>query len=513
MSVQKWFRSDFLTSTARCVGNIRFLTLTLLVGYSVSRIVTLIGYSFWPDETWFHSMGVGFARANDLLRILKLPNHLGYGGMYWIIQGLSVKLIDDYNESLILLRVLILVLYLTIPIIIIYTGKKIRSSMTWEALLVWLLMPAAWWGGKVTGPEVFSLFFCFLGTALLLKSYNDRFENRLQIFFGSFAYGLAIGFKVNAITIPVFMFVAVGLGYGRKNWNNLKPFTTLTLLGGISLICGFITANPFVLKYPTEYWVNLKKHKYPSNWSYDHFQYFMSNRYWEWDTVLNGGFSEWAFPLWFIPCLALFLLVARVPWTLLTGLGISFLTTILMLLENSRFLGWYWFPFISLIPFVILTSKENKQAKISALVAVSLLAFFNVPKILYRTQLKLKHNEIISHAEEISRCLDKNIRQNSSKFDKIYIVSDVGVSVKDGIPNVVSLFKSHVTFLKTLVPSENYLIVLGDRIRKIPTWRAIGEYLEDQSIPGRADMKVEAFNYNCPYLSFYHVSKGASAGI
>ncbi len=207
-------------------------------------------YIFIQTDLYFSiaitSDEIGFKSLFDKLHqlpfssILKIENKLGYGSFYWIIGG--------FLNNLFLLRGLSLLYMLSIPVFIFLIGKKISNESVQVCLAVglWFSFSAAWWYGKLIGPELLSVFLGMLGVYLTL--YKNNFK-----YIGFILLGLSIGVKLNAVILLVFsLFYSIPFNILKKHkiselFNKNRKHIVFIVLACVS---GFILCNPFILIEP-----------------------------------------------------------------------------------------------------------------------------------------------------------------------------------------------------------------------------------------------------------------------
>jgi len=119
---------------------------------------------------WFFRIGAEeiapkIAKEGLLFMLVYQDNQKGYGAIYWIVQGICACYC---SHPQIILRIITLLFCFLIPVLFVAVARQYKSYYTEFSLMLWLVMPTAWWFGKVTGPEMFSLFFAMLAIYLAL---------------------------------------------------------------------------------------------------------------------------------------------------------------------------------------------------------------------------------------------------------------------------------------------------------------------------------------------------------
>jgi len=180
-------------------------------GLSLTALMLLLGApifflpAFTPDEIWILNDAASFARQGASLWNL-LP-HLGYGAAFWYGYELLVRAFGDGALTLYFLRGIAFTLLASLPLLLWRTGRE--SPWRWHALILWWVLPLAWWNGKIDSPEIPACWLCV--AALLL------IENKRSIA-GWLIFGLAIGLKLTCLPVAfLFIFAA----FAANRWRGI----------------------------------------------------------------------------------------------------------------------------------------------------------------------------------------------------------------------------------------------------------------------------------------------------
>ena len=251
---------------------------SVLLVYGVIQVYLYTLPAMVPDEMLFLSEYQHLSER-PFYHLLDTPNLHGYGSLYWIIGTLI--------NNILVLRILALIYMFSIPIFIALIGRRITQSWasTYLAVLLWITFPAAWWYGKVIGPELFSAFLGFLGVYLSLH------KNKLKwigFAFISMATGIKLYMGILMLFSLVYQIPAEKLKI--KEWRNLlKEHSNLRRYFLYSCLIGFIVGTPYALLQPIRY-INHISVQTSTFYSLRGFFHTLYNVDWAWDSVFSGGF-------------------------------------------------------------------------------------------------------------------------------------------------------------------------------------------------------------------------------
>lgn len=370
--------------------------------------------AYVPDEAWFRDVAAEKSVVlgeQGLWRFIRTQeNELGYGALYWIVYALLGRWFD---EPIVVARGLALASMATAPVGAALLARKHGSSSGWLAVALWFTFPIAWWTGKLTGPETYSLAASTIGATLILWGASGRLAYAAGV-----ALGLACGIKLTAAPVVVFAGVVMLIRGPRRG--------RATALLSAGLIGGFIVANPFLLFRPKHFLETLAPlADAPSNldasrWSIDHLAHLYWNNDWEWDRVFQGGLLNWSLAA---PALVLWLaLLCRCPRCRgpLTALAAALACTTCMLMVQSRYLGWYWFPIVALIPLAtcVMTAPPRFAAALSASLLLGNVAF-NQPCIRAQLAAKAEHLAALDRRMHVLESVDLQLSQQAAPLDRL----------------------------------------------------------------------------------------------
>ena len=147
----------------------------------------------------------------------------------------------------------------------------------------------------------------------------------------------------------------------------------------------------------------------------DHIVYLYSNTIWEWDGVFRGGFFNWgsaapAFAAWVV-----FLWRAKADRPIIIAYLLTILLSTALFLVQARYMGWYWFPIIALIPLITCDARVLNKRKMIALAAALLLLNLSMSQRLIRQQCqtRLTHLAVIHEGPQLQQSIKAQIRSES----------------------------------------------------------------------------------------------------
>lgn len=337
-----------------------------IIVYSSLQVVVMLLRQPVSDETWFLIIGQGVAdvmAASGLITVVaEQTNLLGYGAIYWIIFGLA-----QYTPNAFLtMRWLAWLAVTLIPLMIMLRGRALQSQYTGCAVALWLIMPVAWWDGKLIGPDLYTVAIVAVGLVGIL---TERWRWAWPL--GWMLLGIALGIKLYAL--PVLVYGAI------MTLPRLRYGLAIT----IPIVIGFILANPFVVHGLLPWLNTIQQYSFPTNYSWDYLHYIMSNNAWTWDHVRIGGLLQVSFNGLSWICFIVFCILAKVSKKTLLAGGMAIATASVMFLSNNGYYyGWYWFPTLLVLPFMILEAQRfTTRLKVLAGVIVALAAVTSLPII------------------------------------------------------------------------------------------------------------------------------------
>lgn len=462
----------------------RVLVTALLIGlYVICQVPVYFSSAMVPDEAFFLAVAMDRVREIDAAQgwgslLFTQGNDLGYGALYWLVYVGLVKLAAQLGiagqEALTALRGLALAAMASIPLVILLQGLRKRSPFTLPAIALWLSLPVAWWSGKVTGPEVFSLAAAVIGLHLATTG-QEPTEQRRRLW-GWLLMGLSIGIKVNAL--PVLLFAAIATF-------SLKRLASLWVVP-VGAGLGFLLANPFVLKAPQRFVETLNAYKYPADVSWKHLAFILSNQRWEWDVVLAGGLFQWTFPIPLFLLFVLTLFVVKVPLRTLLAVGLAQGFALLMFLSNGRFYGWYWFPLLAVYPLLLIDGTRHTRTRqwlCYALVALSIGC--NLPSIQLARTLKFEHEQNLREAPAVQAAVTAAIEGSPAPFDEVVNMSEINVylDAPSQAPGPIKFLAAYEweRHLRDATASH-LLFAVGNRVSRIEPYRGIKRQLEGDGL-------------------------------
>lgn len=341
--------------------------------------------AFVPDELWFYHDAVAYARIGTPLWLQ--PAHLGYGALFW---STYVGLLHTFGgglSALFVLRAIAFCLVACVTGLICWAGRRNQSEFTWHALLLWMFLPMAWWSGKIASPEIPAYSLC-IGAFLLVGSDRPKLQAA-----GWTLWGLAVGLKLTVLpTFPLLLLVA------------MQATGVMALVACTAAAAGFLIANPVLLMDPQSYLSPVFGAGTPISAHLDRLMYMLFSSYWEWDAIPSGGVFVHGITLGTALILG-YLFVrevkAKSPQAAM-AVGALLMTCAFVLLNlRSRFLVWYAFPIIAILPFLILRLPARRHTRLLLTLAVILQAVFGIPQIHRQYEAKLESaRELATWASE-----------------------------------------------------------------------------------------------------------------
>lgn len=432
------------------IGWIIFLTYCLVCGvlYALPAYAAdEIAFFLWANAE------LGELAAYGPLGFLWRPNLGGYGAIYW---DLYINLKSWFGSySLVAMRGLAYIAWISIPLGIILYENRISQTWKWLLVLLWISMPMAWWSGKVTGPEVFSVATAFHGLLLLNRSRFNSAEaanngtSRLA-FLGWFVIAMGVGIKLT--TAPVLVFaICMNLPSSISRLGD-RDFWRRTAMNAIACGLGLLAASPAMLLTPMVFAGQLTQLQSASAWQWYTAKLVLSNDVWAWDGVFSGGLCQWGVAPAGLLVIAIATLFLRVRNAF--ALMASFLFCWLLIISAGSSLGWYWFGWLPLILHALLWHFEStsRRVMLSALLMVCLLinAFFQSENIYGQISSRIWHHATLEETSIIKQSLLDKIQGQS--FDLLLDHSDIsatgGIYFPPGIAK--DLIQTTPPFLKGL---------------------------------------------------------------
>jgi hypothetical protein len=388
--------------------------------------------AYVPDEVWFRGLvekNTSVLAEKGLWKLIWIQeNDLAYGSIYWIIYTL---LAQWFAHPIVVVRWLALAAMATVPACAAVYAWQIRSRLGWLAVLLWFTFPMCWWSGKLTGPEVFSFALSTIGITILLLQCRRR-----AIFIGAAFLGLAIGIKL--ATIPVLAFAAI------VTWRRNERKRDAVIMVACGLLAGFLIANPFVLFRPGRF-IRVLRHlandqNYPGpRLSFAYVAYLLSNTVWEWDLVYRGGFFNWgltipAFVVW-----AVLLWRGKTDRSVVVAFLLTLMAATTMFVIQARYVGWYWFPIVALIPLMTCDARIPNMRETLAFAVGLLVLNVSMSQGIIRQQWQAKstHLTAIQEGPRQQQLIEAQIRSDSPGISRLIWCMPPGAVVHPTAPGTV----------------------------------------------------------------------------
>ncbi len=415
------------------VAIIAALALAFYVG-TLARLYSLDSYA--ADEIAFFIWADIDSQVHNsswLDRLLHQPNLAGYGSVYWSVYRTSKFLFGQY--AILAMRGLALVAWLSIPLTSILIGNRIQRNLGWAVGLLWMSFPMAWWTGKVSGPEVFSISITLMGVMCLLVHSNCAGDwwRRRQVWLlvaGWLMIGFGLGIKLTAIPVAAFAFVITWCD--PRLWSNRRSFFVRISQIGIAISISFLLANPVLLFDRRRFLSELAALPAGRFETWNDVFLTLYHSTWSWDGVYSGGLVHWCMPATGLVFLIGVLMWAR--WQNALGIMISFAICWAMIIKARSMLGWYWFaPIAVILPGMIWGIQNSNWGK-KLVPFLSLLAvlngIFQCTRIVEEVGEKFDQTSAISELKSLQAEVDK-LCQKAGDFD--FIIDYAEVTARDGL--------------------------------------------------------------------------------
>jgi hypothetical protein len=465
-------------------------------------VLTLGSYLIFEVWNFLFTRGVGdeftyFGVGRDLFQKFSQgqysfwtqENAMGYGSLYWNFYLLSFKLSSalglEADQSDLLIKVFALLVTLGVPLAMmsrnLFNNVPGSTRNVYLALSVYFLCPMAWWTGKITGPETFSMGLAFWGMAFFLS------KNQQRTLLGAFLLGLGVGVKVTAAPILVFSFLVY-------LWNSPRKRRAFPILFAVGF--GFLFANPYLLFAPENHVTYLQSLDEPGT-TLSNFRNALILDRMELNFVYSGGLVYWS--LSSLSLIVVFALIAvRTPVAIAVAFFTSLLVTLGMFCFTSRSYGWYWFPMITLIPTSLLWIRLKDKKEFWLLILALLLSVPGSLTMIYNGFLtKYLEAKIHQQAPEILQGIAECFKTNApidgvvDYFDTVKIDKfDPSFYNRLGIQQVRSfayeLNWNDIQQIKKDMAEQRWAVILGPRAvrfqsERLPFIRALGHELKPRS--------------------------------
>lgn len=378
--------------------NAKIITFTLvaLYGMLMAYVYSLLNATV-PDETWFYGIVKNDMNIASLKDLLRTPNFLGYGEIYWIILWCL--------HSFALMRLLSWICLVTVPIVLIIFMRLVVKRK-WHsiaiAIMLFLSCPMSWFTGKIIGPELIGNAFGVIGFVTAISgilSSNTKYS-RIIIFMGGVVLGISFAIKLYYIVYGIFIaiFVSLRVSFQNKIYLAVKAITNIGAILAAGCTLGFLLSNPIIFLDCKTFLSNCA-----SGFQTPSFQYLnriLFERCIEWDLVNSSGITHEiiSFP-GLIALVVVLLITLKEKVYIISALGAFLFLTILFSI-TSAFQGWYFIPLIFLLAICI-GEKCNKLIALICFANFVLLA----PDINFQFVSKYKQYQIEEHRDKITRVI------------------------------------------------------------------------------------------------------------
>ncbi len=316
-----------------------------------------IAFYMWSD------IPLNNTKSSGVWAYLNRPNCAGYGVIYWNMYIFCKNIFGA--KAVWAMRALALIAWLSVSLGTILAGNATKKNLGWLLGMLWISMPIAWWTGKVSGPESFSVALSFFGIMLLHMS-NLRTQESITtrsrglVAVAWFLIGIGFGFKLTVLPMVVFALVIAYQPRSKEAFCHPKSIAQFLLVSCVPMMLGFVLANPVLVMDRAAYFKELSNLPKGETWSWSIAKLTLSNDVWTWDGVFSGGLTQWSLT----PVVLLAFCVLTFWVRLQNGVALvaAFLSCWLLIISTGSTLGWYWFGLIPLvIPGILWSAQSNSH--------------------------------------------------------------------------------------------------------------------------------------------------------
>ncbi|MEI8012482.1 MAG: glycosyltransferase family 87 protein [Candidatus Omnitrophota bacterium] len=469
-----------------------------------------------PDEVWFIRMAQDFAahcrQEGWLSYIFSQQNDLGYGALYWIGSAWAAGLAgaERAGETLMLMRGAAFACCLLIPLLILVRGWVRGSACTLPALLVWFIFPAAWWSGKIVGPDMFSLGLGVAGVFTVTCRLTRSKRARVLFLAGWLLLGVALGIKVTAIPFIVFA-VVWNMTYDRRPLKAMLP-------AAVFLLLGFFAANPFAVCRWPDFLSHLKSVSAAAAPGFSRIRTVFFARDYAWDLVFIGSLTAWGLTLAGFAVYASWLVYIEVAWGVFLAFALMLLTMTAMLFVSGTCFGWYCFPVIAVLPFMAFEGRRVLSVKAGVVWGAALLLFSlpNIKQTIFLYTLKTEQINVFKRHGETQTALTRHLAQWRVRFEHVFDMGDPGQTFEipfffykekmSGYDAVARWFEEGEL---PLSPQGAMLMILGDRWARVAPvekgfdYQSLQRQLRDGKVSRQGKFFRVAHQETCGFLTLY----------
>jgi hypothetical protein len=398
--------------------SIQVSTILILLHATISWFL-YVNHALIPDELLF--LGHIEQTVNKLgglpINPFSIDNAFGYGALYWYVHSFFVY----FTDSQIAARFFYWVILVVSNIFLFAVAYKLNRSRSVFSVILLLLLPMAWWQGKITGPEPLSHFFFI--AALFCAVYCEQ-PSRKAIYSG-LLFGLASGIKITALPLLPFLWGLIYLTIAKKNWTipSVMAFIVRITLG---VLIGYIIANPFAITSPLSLF---SPYLEPLADKTNEVSTILFRGKGElWDAVPHGSLFYFGAPMLAVIIIC-FLGIARSSRLLVISWLVSVTALIFLSLKTPSFFGWYFYSAIMVFPLLLAIPRSPKPVPGSYFLltlAILITGIANFREINDMVNNKMAHQhsmlrglEIQQYTQSILASFSPDIAIDFSEFNLI----------------------------------------------------------------------------------------------
>jgi hypothetical protein len=374
---------------------------------------------------------------------LSIDNAFGYGALYWYVHSFFVY----FTDSQIAARFFYWLILVVNIIFLFAVAYKLNRSRSVFSVILLLLLPMAWWQGKITGPEPLSHFF-FIAALFCAVYFNQ--PSRKAIYSG-LLFGLASGIKITALPLFPFLCAMLLLTITKKSWSlpSVKAFIVRLTLG---VLIGYILANPFAITSPLSL---LSPYVVPVAGKTNELSTILFMGKGEfWEAVPQGSLFYFGAPMVAV-IIIFFLGMINSPGRLLVIAWLSSVTILIFLsLKSQNFFGWYFYSAIMISPLLValpLARYPVPGSWVLLLLAILITGIANFGSIIDMINGKMHHQQqmlrkvdIQKYNTELIKTFSPDIAVDFSEFNQTTTQNNLSkfIAVKTELVGFVEARKS-----------------------------------------------------------------------
>lgn len=456
--------------------------------FLVASLIRAFSTSYVSDEVWFlHSALQNQLQALPLIELGAAPNLFAYGGQFWTIVGLVLKLTTriypDLNEfqNLEMLHVrehlyeldsggaiLTIQIVRLIALLLMFVWLAVLASLAVRrgGMLVFLpgavlTLPMMWWAGKLASPELIAT--ALIGIAAILFLRKNFYSSMLLS-------GLAVGIKVSAAPAALAIAILVIVKILTSSKDARRALSRLALAVLLPFI-GYLMMNLYILISPSKYFAEMSRVNPATSSSslvetLEHLvQSFARTGTYHWDFVSSAGLAYWVGSLLLLLGALVYLTSIGRYELAIASIGAFAITGIILARANAFDYAWYFFPAIALtVSFVAAQPKirarktvNTRIIKTVTLLVVTVLLAYSAAAAINEQQQRTLHERDLATFDSQYSCLQNSLKSIEPDID-VYDLSVFGrdIQARSGSEWAGFVWRMHQ-------PSQESIWITGSR--------------------------------------------------